>query len=56
MKHIKTIIESNRAHIKFEVPFENHVCIKTFTLSKTVPEYEGVVLSDYLTQEEINNL
>jgi len=29
---------------------------KTYTLSKQVPEYEGVVLLDYLTQEEIDSL
>ena len=56
MKHIETIIEANRAHIKFEVPFEGSVCVKTYTLSKHVPEYEGVVLLDYLTQEEIDSL
>jgi hypothetical protein len=56
MKHIETIIEANRVHIKFEVPFENDVCIKTYTLTKTVPEYEGVALSDYLTQAQIEAL
>lgn len=56
MKHIETIINDNNVYIRFEVPFEGETCVKTYTLSKQIQEYEGVVLSDYLTQEEINSL
>jgi hypothetical protein len=56
MKYIETIIESDKVHIRFELNFGDERQVKTFTLSKQIQEYEGVVLTDYLTQEQIDGL